>query len=1305
MLLGDPGSGKSHTFRELAHVANGTIVTARQYLILPPQEITSPVFIDALDERRAGRDDNDTIDQILQKLFGAPKELVRISCRDRDWLGDTDLAAFKTYFDRNGGVYVLQLLDLSTAEQVSVLTTNAVADAEAFLADAEARGLSEFLTNPQNLLMLAEVVGTGGGWPTTFKELFERYTTLLLAELNAVHTGTGLGRYSPDEVLEAAGATCALRLISDVEGISLENNTSQNDLPSYRSIKLADLDLVRAALTRRLFSASSKSNAVTYTHRTTAEFLAAKWLAHHIRNGYPVGRLQALIGVDGHPAAELRGLNSWLAVHLPEHAPLFISADPNGILVYGDVASLTPSARLCLLECLSIASESDPWMRTGNLPPSRIASLFGADTVEEFRNILTTSTTPFPLKHLALEAVIAAKGGSTLLDVLEIIVNDQDKYYAERMLAVDAILQADALGVEILRKSYFGFSKNDSDTIRLKSHIAMELYGNSINATNIGSLLASALDAEDELPGGTFWGLPERIPVSDAKHVLNALTPAMKRLPKGRRSRMIASNVIDVVDRLIVRALDSASVEPHELGSWLKARRTLSDDGYGRKDEGLRPALLANKPLLFDLVRKEIARAVATNLQNNLIYEIQQTTSFTLSTDEIATEFFAALSGANGNANAEAYLYPECIRALMNSTFDSVERFELLARMAEDRAQFAPILDDFCKGIPVPDRPFRIERLREEEAQREGFRQSVEKLREQQEEVRTGKFVNWLVWLKNIYFAEFDQIDRTVAPLDRLLAVLGPDLLSAGVDCLKASLQRQDFPKLETVVDLQRKGRWFEWWHAILAGIDLIWAETTSIAELSDDQLAAAIAIDLLHPTWEYSEKSQQITRRGWRNEVEGSRPKVALATYIEIAEASLDEKRPGATGLREALSEQFLTYNRGLGLELLRKYPNADAYTLRELLSAAKKGSAVSEILAVASVLLSSNVLEPHSKNFWLITGYLCAPESYRDVLVSQSATSPNLVWLLRDLSGSGFGEDSTSELALDQLETIFRITAAHYTNVPHPTGGWSGDTNPWDGAEYAKTLISRISANTSRRAGEILESFLSTVAYDTYRDNIKHALANHAVRRREAEYQQPNWQATNIALANGPPANPADLAALTFDHMRDIAVQIAASNVDLYKQFWNEDSYSRTESPKSEESGRDALLVQLRARLFPLGVLVEPESHMAGGKRADISTALPGRKTFVELKRSYHPELWTAINNQLERFYTRDPEASGYGIYAVLWFGTKYLAKMPTPPKSIIPPKTPRELEVALFSLLTPQQREKIKVIVLDCSGEIPK
>jgi hypothetical protein len=40
-------------------------------------------------------------------------------------------------------------------------------------------------------------------------------------------------------------------------------------------------------------------------------------------------------------------------------------------------------------------------------------------------------------------------------------------------------------------------------------------------------------------------------------------------------------------------------------------------------------------------------------------------------------------------------------------------------------------------------------------------------------------------------------------------------------------------------------------------------------------------------------------------------------------------------------------------------------------------------------------------------------------------------------------------------------------------------------------------------------------------------------------------------------------------------------------------------------------------------------------------------------EIKHDYHPDVWTVTDDQLERFYAHDPEALGFGIFLVFWFG----------------------------------------------------
>ncbi len=193
-------------------------------------------------------------------------------------------------------------------------------------------------------------------------------------------------------------------------------------------------------------------------------------------------------------------------------------------------------------------------------------------------------------------------------------------------------------------------------------------------------------------------------------------------------------------------------------------------------------------------------------------------------------------------------------------------------------------------------------------------------------------------------------------------------------------------------------------------------------------------------------------------------------------------------------------------------------------------------------------------------------------------------------------------------------------------------------DAADYIRSLLDALSADRSTEATEALQQLALDPAMITYLGNIKHALANQRARYRETAYKQPSWEEAIATATGGPPANVADLQALVVEHLREISSRIGTQNTDIYKDFWNENSHGRPIGPKTEESARNVLLGLLKTRLDPLGIITEPEGHMVADKRADITTALPGRKLILELKRDIHPELWTAPATQLDQFYTRD-------------------------------------------------------------------
>src|SRR5262249_37603975 len=106
VLLGDPGAGKTHTFRDYAAAQHGRYLTVRAFLTLPVRSTGEALFLDGLDERRGGRGDRDTVDALAAKLIEANPAAVRISCRVADWLGRSDLVSLEPFFEGRGGMIV-----------------------------------------------------------------------------------------------------------------------------------------------------------------------------------------------------------------------------------------------------------------------------------------------------------------------------------------------------------------------------------------------------------------------------------------------------------------------------------------------------------------------------------------------------------------------------------------------------------------------------------------------------------------------------------------------------------------------------------------------------------------------------------------------------------------------------------------------------------------------------------------------------------------------------------------------------------------------------------------------------------------------------------------------------------------------------------------------------------------------------------------------------------------------------------------------------------------------------------------------
>jgi hypothetical protein len=299
ILLGDPGSGKSHTFKAAAAHEEGVFFTAREFIAYEGEGCDGRVlYIDALDEFRSRTAEANSISQIVSLVRKSKPSKFRLSCRIHDWLGETDLSLFRRYFRDSGKHAVLRLEPLTDEEIKIILNDLNVNNAIKFLSEAKAKGLDDLFRNPQTLLMLIDIL-RDGDWPATKYDLYDQATSLLLAEPNKTLQTSALGTYGSGELTGPIGAAFACLLISGMAGLSLSGDSSESDYPTYREVPVDDVLKVQSALARRAFTGAGGEN-VTYVHRTIAEFLAAKWIADRVQCGFPIARVQSLIGIGGH---------------------------------------------------------------------------------------------------------------------------------------------------------------------------------------------------------------------------------------------------------------------------------------------------------------------------------------------------------------------------------------------------------------------------------------------------------------------------------------------------------------------------------------------------------------------------------------------------------------------------------------------------------------------------------------------------------------------------------------------------------------------------------------------------------------------------------------------------------------------------------------------------------------------------------------------------------------------------------------------------------------------------------------------
>ena len=1358
VLLGDPGAGKTTAFEmEYEVLGQGAcLVPARDFLTFDPQNRPEwrgkTLFIDGLDEVRAGSSDANTpFDEIRNRLDALGKPRFRLSCREADWLGANDRKRLKTV-SPDSAVKVLRLDPLTYENITSILNARPdIADARDFIFEARERDVAGFSENPQTLKLLAEVVGAGGEWPASRKELFEEACARMVREQNEEHRAAKALNNLPDpaDLLDAAGRLCAVQLISGAAGWTLHGEGNE----AYPAPDRCDYDrreMLWPALATKLFKGVSNTR-LAPVHRHIAEFLAARHLAGVIEAGVPARRIIALItGKDGMVVTEMRGLSAWLAAYSKDARAYLIEQDPVGVGLYGDIGGFFTDEKRALL--YSLKGEKHRLDYPGWKRAEAFRALVTPDMESVIRDILTDSNRAREHQRVIGFVLSVLRENDSLPDISGILlemVRDDTWWSDVNLFALDAFIR--------------NCPDDDNKTRQLKALLA-DIQSGSVSDPDhelLGTLLthlyprdlspSEVWDYFFEIVNPLFFGrydcfwqvhLIDRDISSDEqvaelldnlhKWILNwPDTPKRIRLEDSADpisyEDFLSEYSLHPLQRLpvilLARGLKAHGdrIDTKRLYDWLGAGLAGSGGSGSNGQKALSEIRLwmeHHSEVQKEVISEGLERCSASDSDKDFdictlriwkrLYGASRPPDYGLWCLEQAV----ALADSNSKPRIAKYLLGEAALTLEGQNGNEGLSLDLLIERAGTNA----VLQDSLSRLlaPRPISPWKQERREQEKKYAEEARQEKEKLlayvRSNESALRENRAVPYLLYqIAQAYFGAFAKSSGCNGPQAVSEWLHGDrNLTDAALQGLRGVIDRGDVPEIEEVLDLYEQNRLhYLVWPFLTALVEVErTAPEDDASQWDEDRIRKAVTF------WHCNSYSNDLPQ--WYERLLLARPEIVAEVQVHcIASAfrsGYEHVAPDLFKLARDLNHAQVAKH--ASLPLLRVFPVRctlkQVKSLDYLLWAATRHAdrtSLTKLIERKRSLTSMNVAQ---RIRWLAAGTIIAPEAFGGALedfVQAQKRRIRSLWEFID-SGVKIGF-AFRDLDISVMEFLIRLVGGHFGpkswgNPDAPLGEMTLVTPEMKASDFVSKQIPWLAKFPEEEASKALARLVANPALERWRDVLKQAQDNQRTIRRDAGYHHPNIEQTCKTLDGGTPANPADLAALLVDRLDDIGSKIRSGPTSDWRQYWNVDPYNRPQDPKPENACRDNLLSDLQEKFRPLGIDAQPEGQYANDTEADIriSYTHASAEYFqvpVEIKKNSHPKLWSAIRNQLIAKYTIDPDTDGYGIYLVFWFGEKYTR---TPSSSDGYPANAEEMKKWLEDSLSPDEARKISVCVIDVS-----
>lgn len=1293
VLLGEPGAGKSTALKMEAEAVDGQYLRIDEFILDEPDADWQgkTLFLDGLDEVRAGG--NQTLLGIRKQLKRLGNPPFRLACRAADWYGSSDRSALG-----REDITVLQLEPLSYEDKLALLGNPDfhIPDAQAFIEEARRRSIADLLDNPQTLELLAQAI-SDQHWPANRDETYRLACETLVEEANKEHRNKQ--RDQPLAVatrLDAAGQLCAVLLFADQTGIALDASHASERFFTIHSITPTVPEAAAQAVGSKLFIPDGEERIIP-THRSIAEYLAARWLAQRIEQGLPLKRvLTHLLGKDGGVVAGLRGLFAWLALHSVKARQALIEADPLTTIVYGDVQPMSIADKRQLLNAFRLNRRSYTVFRWREMVGSNaLGTLVAPALMEDFQTILLAperDDAAQEMTYCVLEMLRNAPPQPALAPSLLEVIRDDSRWLAVRdnALTVWLKLTEPATAIALLDEINNGAVQDEDDEIcgRLLRH----LYPAFLPAEVLSQYLHPRKDKNLIGTYLMFWesDLPEMAPDKDLPILIDGLIdhPVFEQLSG------FDTTLQKMASTLLCRALACCGdeISNERLYDWLNVGLEKSANFQrDRTDAQKISDWLSTRPdrykavLALCLANADKSRSMYANARRRLyqatppgdlgLWHLEQA-SMNTQPDKISIHISAALKALyEGFETSELSL-----EKIIEWGDVNTERRELLE----------PMLFWEIPAWYIEDIEHQSNYRNEEKVNKYKRTQSIAPyIADISSGLANSGVMNEIagIWSKRFSNIRGETLEERFSAY----AENGSELLAASRRGFRLCLVRDNLPSVEEIINLCIEKQEHHIRMPCLIGMDLCWEEgTEQIETIPDETLARMLAFRL---TYGCNETPP------WFFYLAEHRPALVAEVLQNFASAAFKSDRDYFEGISLLWHNPACRELAKLTVpNLLDAFPvrarSEQLHDLESLLKTAFRDTPYA-LPALIEKKLSMQGMDAAQRVYWLAAATLLDPEKNELAMWRYVGTTEGKANNL----AAFLGQMAQTQLPLSQLPVhtmgkLIEVIAPH-AELLHPAGSYWVSPALERGDEI-RSWISRIATTSSDEAGEVLTSLLSQPSLRALKPQLEQAIFEHRQLQREKSFRFLSPAEAAQIFANNAPSSRGDLLALTVDHLESIGQAIRQDNDDGYRAFWNVENKQKG-SQREENLCRDTILRWLRAALLPYGIMCEPEVDHSGDKRADIQVSYGTDFSLpIEIKRDSHQALWKSADEQLAKQYLKHPEACG--IYLVFWFGD---SKSQTAAKDGgKKPLSPDELERRLQAHISPANRQRIRVMVMDVS-----